>query len=179
MYCVDRTPRDNRQPPHVAAFSSSTGLFPPRFGLTCKAASRGFSVLELVVVLILIGILAAVILPRLPRGSDVAARAGRDDLLSALRFAQQLAMADATRTIRVVTTASSFSLTADNVPLPLPEGGGNYPRALPAEVTLSPVVTLTYDGLGQTNTVTTTMFTLTAADSWRACVEISGYARPC
>lgn len=135
-----------------------------------------FSILELVIVMVLLGILAVTILPRLPRSSDVAARAARDDLLAALRYAQQLAMADTTRTIKIITTSSSFSLTADDVALSLPEGGGNYPRALPSDVTLSPAATLVYDGLGATAETT---FTLSASDNWLACVADSGYAYAC
>jgi len=126
--------------------------------------------------MIVLGILAVTVLPRLPRSSDVAARAARDDVLAALRYAQQLAMSDATRQIRFVTSSTSFSLTADNVALPLPEGSGVYPRPLPDGVTANPATTLTYNGLGET---TATTFILSASDSWNACVEASGYAHVC
>lgn len=132
--------------------------------------------LELIVVMILLGILAAAVLSRLPRSSEFAARAARDELLAALRYAQQLAMADATRSFKVVTTGTSYSLTADDVALPLPEGGGNYPRALATDVTLTPATTLTYNGLGETSATT---FTVSAADNWQLCVEASGYAHAC
>ncbi|NQD37292.1 type II secretion system protein [Permianibacter sp. IMCC34836] len=132
--------------------------------------------LELVIVMILLGILAVTVLPRLPRSSDVAARAARDEVLAALRYAQQLAMSDATRAIRFVPTSNSYSITADGVNLSLPEGGGNYPRALPSDVSLSPTTTLTYDGLGNASATT---FVLTASDSWQVCVEASGYAHAC
>lgn len=135
-----------------------------------------FSLLELIVVLVILGILAVTIVPRLSRNSDVAARAARDELLAALRYGQQLAMADATRTIRFISTANSYSLTADGTALPLPEGGGQYPRALPNGVSLTPVTSLTFNSLGET---TATTFTASAGDSWRACIESSGYAHVC
>ncbi len=143
-----------RQPPQVAAFS----------------------VLELIVVLIILGVLAASVLPRWPKSSDVAARAGRDDLLATLRYGQQLAMSDATRTFRVETSATSFSLTVDGTALAQPDGRGNYPQPLPDGATLAPAITLTYNGLGET---TATVFTITAGDSWQVCVEASGYAHAC
>jgi len=135
-----------------------------------------FSVLELIVVLIILGVLAASVLPRWPRSRDVAARAGRDDLLATLRYGQQLAMADATRVIRIETTTTSFNLTADGAALPQADGRGNYPQPLPDGASLNPATTLEYNGLGET---TATIFTVTADDVWRICVEASGYAHGC
>lgn len=135
-----------------------------------------FSLLELIIVMILLGVLAVAVIPRLPRSSDVAARAARDEVLAALRYGQQLAMADASRTIKFISSGNSYSLTADDVALLLPEGGGSYPRALPSEVSINPVTTLVYDALGET---TATTFTLTAGESWQACVESTGYAHAC
>ena len=135
-----------------------------------------FSLLELIIVMIVLGILAVMVIPRLPRSGDVAARGARDEVLAALRYGQQLAMADASRSIKFISNTNSYSLTADDVALLLPEGGGSYPRALPSAVSMSPAATLSYDALGET---TATTFTLTAGDSWQVCVESTGYAHAC
>lgn len=131
-----------------------------------------FSLLELIIVLILVGVLAAVAVPRFGQQSDIVLRTARDDLLLALRDAQQKAMADG-RTIRFVSTSNSISITADGTPLPLPQLDGNYPRPLPNGVSLAPAVTLNYDRLG--NTAATT-FTLTGAGTLYVCVRVTGYA---
>lgn len=131
-----------------------------------------FSLLELVLTLIVIGILAAVAVPRFAAPTDLVLRTARDDVLLALRDAQQKAMADG-RVIRFVSTASSFSITADGVPLLLPQGNGSYPSTLPTGVSLSPATTLLFDRLGNT---TATTFTLTGDGSLNILVCSTGYA---
>ena len=89
-----------------------------------------------------------------------------------LRDAQQKAMADG-RSIRFVSTSSSFSITADGNPLLLPQADGFYPRSLPSGITLTPATTLNYDRLGNTSATT---FTLSGAGSSFICVHDTGYA---
>jgi prepilin-type N-terminal cleavage/methylation domain-containing protein len=54
---------------------------------------RGFTLVELVVVMILIGVLAAVAVPSFNGVSGFAARGARDTVVSTLRYAQQSAIA--------------------------------------------------------------------------------------
>lgn len=83
---------------------------------------NGFTLIELVLVLVLAGILAAVILPRLSLGSSFGERLEADNLAGLLRLAQLRAMNDpaalaadttAEQCGRVVITASGFSLSSD------------------------------------------------------------------
>ena len=54
--------------------------------------ARGFTLVELVTALVLLGLLAAVLLPRLPGLAGFAGKAARDQVVSGLRYAQQQAM---------------------------------------------------------------------------------------
>jgi MSHA pilin protein MshC len=71
--------------------------------------NSGFSLVELVVVIVLLGILGVVALGRLGNQDAFAARGFFDDTVSAVRFAQKLAISSGCD-IRVITTASSYQL---------------------------------------------------------------------
>ncbi|MBL1377206.1 prepilin-type N-terminal cleavage/methylation domain-containing protein [Zobellella iuensis] len=83
---------------------------------------RGFTLLELVLVLVLTGILAAVALPRLSLSSSFDERLQADNLVGLLRLAQLRAMndpgalqasTDVSRCGRLVITSTGFSLSED------------------------------------------------------------------
>lgn len=106
----------------------------------------GFTLVELIVTLILLGILAVVALPRLFDRRDFDARAFLDQTAAALRYAQKAAIAQR-RTVCVAFAANAVTLTirstagggACDTPLTGPAGGTPYTVTAPGSVTFNPV----------------------------------------
>lgn len=86
------------QPPAVAA---------------SRARQRGFTLVELVMVLVILGVLAVFALPRMLGSSDTAARGLHDSTLSYLRYAHKTAIAQR-RTVCVSFTNTTVSLRIAN-----------------------------------------------------------------
>jgi len=118
---------------------NASGVVDPRLPPVARFSSqRAFSLIELIVTLIVVGILAVVALPRFASKSDFDARGFFDATASMLRYAQKSAVAQR-RTVCVgfgadsslsLTIASSFGGVCDT-PLAGPNGVAPYALASP------------------------------------------------
>jgi MSHA pilin protein MshC len=137
--------------------------------------AKGFTLLELITVMVLLGIVSVTLFTRIGPVNTVAVQSGRDDLIAALFFAQQQAMMRPN--ITLVINADRISVNENNISIKV--ASDHYPLVMPKGVSLSPSpITLIYDKLGRT---TATDITLTGSGSSSGVsasvrVEASGYA---
>ncbi|MDE2088871.1 MAG: GspH/FimT family pseudopilin [Gammaproteobacteria bacterium] len=123
-----------------------------------KLAQQGFTLIELVAVLVIVAILALLAAPRFFAVSTFSERGFFDDALGAVRYAQKLAVASGCN-VQVSLTATGYSLMqpsgctsgAYTQPVPNPGTGeasytGQAPSGVTLSSTLSPIV---FDPLGQ------------------------------
>lgn len=137
-----------------------------------KTQQRGFTLIELIAVMILVGIISVTVFSRVGSVGTAAIQSGRDDLIAALFFAQQTAMMRPNITLVISTNSISVNENGASIT------GTHYPLAMPAGVALNPIGTLSYDKLGRT---TATTITLTGSGNSSGVsasirVEASGYA---
>lgn len=130
-----------------------------------RGASRqaGLTIVELVLVIVIIGVLGALAGPRFFNERTFAERGYAEELASALRYAQKVAVGSGCR-VRVEITAGSYALTqqapqaghcdpADNTfPVNVLLSSGQPAAAsAPSGVSVAPAGTVVFDPLGSTN----------------------------
>jgi MSHA pilin protein MshC len=135
---------------------------------------RGFTLIELVAVIILVGILSITLFSRFGSAATAPIQSGRDDLIAALFFAQQQAMMRSN--ISLVLTANSVSVNENGNPIRV--SNDFYPLTMPSGVVL-PALTLSYDKLGRIPAATQIVVTGSGNSSGVTAtiqVDASGYA---
>lgn len=142
----------------------------------------GFSFVELVVVLVLVGILAAFTIPRLVSQSSFDLGGYQQELAAGLRYGQKYAFA-AGCPVRATIASGGFALhhssTCDagdfTTLLPHPTKSGGYTVPAPAGITLSPAGTFSFLGTGEASTTVTITLTSTAGSRQVAIIGPTGY----
>ena len=146
---------------------------------------KAFTLVELIVVIIITSILAAVAIPHFSSKGDFSSRAAASELITHLRFTQQLAMHNTSRCYRAIISDHSVSVEKSNTnsclspavfsPISSPQGD-SYPYQIDSAVTFAPATTLTFNSYGETSAAT---ISLTPLIGESVCVETTGFARLC
>ena len=128
---------------------------------------RGFTLVELVTVMVIAGVLAAVLAPRFFDNNIFQSRGFADQVQATLRYAQKTAIAQR-RFVCVAFTSGSIALTigstnACGTPLVPPSGGASYSIAAPSNIAFSPTPTDFYfDATGKPSIGTSVVIGATA-----------------
>jgi MSHA pilin protein MshC len=131
--------------------------------------SHGFTLTELVISIAVIGILAAIAMPRFVSSKGFASRGFYDEAQAVVRFAQKTAIAWR-RSITVCVSATQVSaITNANCAAPVPlyhptNATAELKTTVPDGVTLSPVGSFSFDGMGRPSAAATITLTSTITD---------------
>ncbi|HVS25967.1 MAG TPA: type II secretion system protein [Burkholderiales bacterium] len=123
----------------------------------------GFTLVELITTLIIVGILAAIAAPRFFTQQVYSDRGFYDQTLAITRYAQKSAIAlrrnvcvnIAPPSINLTYASAAGSGSACDTALPSPVGGSPFTITGPSGVTLSPSTTITFVALGSAGATTT------------------------
>ena len=135
--------------------------------------TSGFTLIELVTVITILGILAVYVAPRFSQTSAFESRTIQDQLIRAAQEAQQLAMSKG--------LGANVQLQVDNtnqrIRIQYTDSGTQIrDTPIPSGITLSNA-TLTYTSLGDASPVSTIVI---SGDTTRqVCIESTGYAHSC
>ena len=151
------------------------------------SAARGFTIVEMVIVIAVLGLLAAVVGPRFVGRDAFASRGFYDEAQSVVRYAQKTAVAWR-RPVYVCVTATavkagSLNNSCASSLLVHPATGAPLTTTAPGGVTLSPTGDFSFDGAGRPNPnaqVTITLTSTIAGDPARSIVveAETGYVHP-
>lgn len=136
-----------------------------------RKVSTGFTLIELITVIIVLGVISVITGSRFYNQDLAIIQTSRDDIIAALFFAQQTAMAR--DNIQLSITANTINVTENGNPIRIHSDA--YPLALPSGVNVTAVPsTYSYDKLGKTTpgSITVTRDGVSATIT----VEASGYA---
>ena len=141
-----------------------------------------YTTIELIVVIILIGILSAVIIPRWIGKSSFEGAGLSATLSSSILFARQIALAQTSSTVNLIISSDRFSVEVDGSAVARPSGNGDFPLLLSefssGGLSLSPATTISFDSLGGVASAQTIVVN-TGTETLQLCLETTGYVRDC
>lgn len=141
----------------------------------CDSRSTGFSLVELIAVIVVLGVISFVALPRFANTDAAAVQSARDQALSAFFTAQQLAMSRGGQDNPVALVVSAGQIDVTEGGASVNQAGANFPFNLPEGVRITAGVgRYDYDKLGRTQPGEVTF--AKGSTSATLVLEASGYA---
>jgi MSHA pilin protein MshC len=136
-------------------------------------SSRGFTLIELMAVLVILGSIAWVAVGRFSSSASYQLLQSRDNLIAALFIAQQQAMAQpSTAAVTLIIEGRNLNVSSSSSST-LNDLGISFPLTFPSSITITPT-SLRYDKLGRTTPVDIQLSIVGNAVTVR--VESSGFA---
>lgn len=158
------------------------GMLPDQF-----AVARGFTLVELVVILLILGILAVVALPRFGDQTSFESMGFYDNSINAVRFAQKVAIGQR-QYVRLDLTATTLAACYCATPacgacgasvIDPSTGAALSLDALSAGVTLAPATNFFFDGLGKPDFAAPLVITVNGDSARSFTIEPeTGYVHP-
>lgn len=133
-----------------------------------RSGSFGFTLVELIAVILILAALAVAATPRFMSGESISVQTVRDSIIMAFAQAQQIAMAQGEAS--VVVTSTSIDVRSSGVSVSWPGASNPYNFPSPARVSSGTGI-WQFDKLGRTESGT-----IVINDQVSITVEASGYA---
>ena len=144
----------------------------------------GFTLIELIVVMMIVGILAVAVLPRFVDNQSFNGRGFSDETLAALRYAQKAAIAQrrnvcvaftaTTVTLTIANAAGNIALAPCNTPLASPTGVVTFVVTARPGISFSgtPPANFSFNALGQPSTTATVSMNISdGSTTWTVTLE--------
>ncbi|WNC72905.1 type II secretion system protein [Thalassotalea psychrophila] len=153
---------------------------------TSKSFGSGFTLIELVVVILIISILAITVVPKMIGSSGFDSFVYRDQMISSLRLIQQQSMqqTDSNSCHQIVIMNDGYGASSNcstNTLIPnWQDKNTGFAIPIDSSVRLSGPSTLTFDSWGKVAECSTgCTIVLTSDDSALLCIESQGYIHGC
>ncbi len=139
--------------------------------------NAGFTLLELILTIIIIGVMAVSVVSRFADSEAFTAKIERENLISILSLAQQQALSGKPTEFVILNTPPRVTIRNTATATDFQFASTSFPQPLSAGITLTPAtLTLTYNRLGEIATVSAIIINSNGTPDVQICVETSGYA---